>query len=231
MAGIALIGSATLLLPKGLLDRILLIMVAFAAGSLLGGSFFHMLPAALETIGVSTTVFLLFTGGFTTFMLLEQFLHWHHCHRSSVHHREPAAVLILIADGVHNLIGGISVGSMFVMDVRLGITAWIAAAAHEIPQELGDFGVLVHSGWKKKTALLFNFLSGLTFLAGGLLAWAAGTHLHLNVSWMIPFGAGNFVYIAASDLIPQINRGSTLQKQLLHFTAFVVGLFLMYLLF
>jgi hypothetical protein len=99
---------------------------------------------------------------------------------------------------------GLSIAGVFLVDVRLGIAAWLAAAAHEVPQELGDFGVLIHGGWKKRTALLFNLLSGLTFLVGGLVAYAAS--LQLDVRWLVPLAAGNFLYIGASDLVPEVNK-------------------------
>lgn len=112
------------------------------------------------------------------------------------------------------------------MDVRLGMAAWIAAAAHEIPQELGDFGVLIHGGWKKRTALLFNFLSGLTFLVGGLVTYAAS--LQLDVRWLVPLAAGNFLYIGASDLVPEVNKAHSFRINLLHFIMFAVGLGLLF---
>jgi zinc and cadmium transporter len=104
--------------------------------------------------------------GFLIFFGLEQFLHWHHCHRAFAECKQPLTYLILIGDGLHNFLGGLSIAGVFIVDIRLGVAAWLAAAAHEVPQELGDFGVLVHGGWKKRTALLFNLLSGLTFLVG-----------------------------------------------------------------
>src|SRR5690606_11830573 len=111
---------------------------------------------------------------------------------------------------------------VFLMDIRLGIAAWVAAAAHEVPQELGDFAVLVHGGWKKLTALLFNLLSGLTFLAGGLVAY--GVSLQIDVSWLVPLAAGNFLYIGASDLVPEVNKPDALKASLVHFCVFAAGL-------
>lgn len=222
MSAIALIGSLTLLLRKGTLERIVTQLVALAAGSLLGGAFFHMLPAATRTIPDIGTVFLWTMAGFTVFLALEQFLHWHHCHRAAGDCRQPVGYLILIGDGLHNFLGGLGIAGVFLIDVRLGVMAWIAAAAHEVPQELGDFGVLVHSGWSKQRALLFNFLSGLTFLVGGIVAYfAAGRG---SIPFLVPFAAGNFIYIGASDLIPQVNRHDSLAANAVHFASFAVGL-------
>ncbi|HMU46827.1 MAG TPA: ZIP family metal transporter [Chitinophagaceae bacterium] len=230
MAAIALTGSITLILPEKLLQKILLPLVALAAGSLIGGSFFHLLPEAIEQMNNQLTVFVLAVAGFAVFMALEQFMHWHHCHKKLVHHKEPVTILILVADGLHNFIGGLAIGSVFIIDVRLGIAAWIAAAAHEVPQELGDFGVLVQGGWNKKKALLYNFLSGLTFLLGGLVVYFASSRFQVNTNYLVPFGAGNFLYIAASDLIPQINKGETIKKNLLHYFAFIAGILLLFFL-
>jgi zinc and cadmium transporter len=222
MSGIALVGSLTLLLSDRTLKRIVLPLVAFAAGSLLGGAFFHMIPTAVETMGDSLSAYTWILLGFVTFFALEQFLHWHHCHRAESDCRQPLTYLILLGDGLHNLIGGLAVAGAFLIDVRLGLSAWLAAAAHEVPQELGDFGVLVHGGWKKGTALLFNLLSGLTFLVGGLVAYWVS--FGIDVNFLVPFAAGNFIYIGASDLVPEVNKHRDLKNNLVHLLAFSVGI-------
>lgn len=231
MSAIALLGSITLILSKKTFDRILLPLVAFAAGSLIGGALFHMLPVALEQIGNTHLVFLYVAAGFITFLALEQFMNWHHCHKRLTDSKEPVTYLILIADGLHNFIGGLAVGGTFMVDIQLGIFTWIAAAAHEVPQELGDFGVLVNGGWGKRKALLFNVISGLTFLAGGLVVYFASAELEINTDFLIPFGAGNFLYIGASDLIPQVNKEETIKGNIIHYSSFVIGLSLLYSLF
>eukprot|EP00545_Synedropsis_sp_CCMP1620_P001211 CAMPEP_0119026432 /NCGR_PEP_ID=MMETSP1176-20130426/35443_1 /TAXON_ID=265551 /ORGANISM="Synedropsis recta cf, Strain CCMP1620" /LENGTH=292 /DNA_ID=CAMNT_0006982145 /DNA_START=39 /DNA_END=914 /DNA_ORIENTATION=+ len=271
MSCIALVGSLTLFLPPDLLERLLLPLIAFAAGSLIGGALFHMIPAAVEQMGNVTAVYVWMVAGFTLFFAVEQFLNsWHHSHSrpcivpllraseqvgggtsqseeilredeenrqergnttatavpvssnsttqveehscstecgglNQVHLKtKPIIYLILIADALHNFIGGLFVGASFVTDVNLGIAAWIASAVHEVPQELGDFAVLVHSGWGKRRSLVFNFLSALTFLLGGLIAYAASETI--DVAFLIPFAAGNFIYIGATDLIPEVKK-------------------------
>ena len=221
MSAIALVGSVALVLRESTLRRVLLPLVSFAAGSLIGGALFHMIPAALHTLPVLTSLRWVAVG-FTIFFALEQFLHWHHCHRASAECKKPLTYLILIGDGLHNFLGGLAIAGVFLVDVRLGIAAWFAAAAHEVPQELGDFGVLVHGGWKKRTALLLNLISGLTFLLGGLIAYALS--LRLDVRWLVPLAAGNFLYIGASDLVPEVNKAHTVGANLLHFAAFAAGL-------
>jgi len=226
MSAIAMVGSLTLVLKPATLERLLLPLVAFAAGSLIGGAFFHMIPAAIDananTLGISVAV----VTGFTVFFVLEQVLHWHHCHRAQSDCKKPLTYLILIGDALHNFLGGLAIAGTFLIDVRLGITSWLAAAAHEVPQELGDFGVLVHGGWSKRRALLFNVLSGLTFLLGGLLAY--GLSFQMNVSWLIPFAAGNFLYIGASDLVPEVNKHDDHKANAVHLLAFVLGVALLY---
>jgi len=221
MSAIALVGSVTLVLSDSTLKKLLLPLVAFAAGSLIGGALFHMLPTSLNSMAALTALSWVAIG-FLIFFALEQFLHWHHCHRASAECKKPLAHLILIGDGIHNFLGGVSIAGVFLVDTRLGIAAWIAAAAHEIPQELGDFAVLIHGGWKKRTALMFNLLSGLTFLVGGLVTYAAS--FKIDVQWLVPLAAGNFLYIGASDLVPEVNKARSLAASLLHFAVFTAGL-------
>jgi zinc and cadmium transporter len=221
MSAIALVGSVTLLLRPATLDRIVKPLAAFAAGSLLGGAFFHMLPAAAATQELGR-VFLWTMLGFTLFFALEQFLHWHHCQRAGAECRKPLTYLILLGDALHNFLGGIGVAGVFLIDHRLGVTAWLAAAAHEVPQELGDFGVLIHGGWRRGSALLFNLLSGCTFLLGGLATYFASRSL--DVDFLVPFAAGNFIYIGAADLVPEVNKHAGVLASVIHFLAFGAGL-------
>ena len=221
MSAIALVGSVTVFLSEAALKKILLPLVALAAGTLLGGALLHMIPAAIDKNGNQLSIYLWTLVGFTLFLALEQFLPWHHCHRAPSEHR-PLTYLILIADGLHNFIGGLAVAGAFLIDVRVGISTWLAAAAHEVPQELGDFGILIHGGWEKSKALLYNFLSALTFLVGGLVAY--GASFAFDVTFLLPFAAGNFIYIAAADLIPEIKHEEDAKLNTLHFLSFMAGL-------
>jgi zinc and cadmium transporter len=227
MSVIALVGGLTTVLRRSTLERILLPLVALAAGTLMGGAFFHMIPEGgavlTPTVGAAWLL-----AGFTAFLVLEQFLSWHHSHREGGEGKRPVGYLILIGDGVHNFLGGVGVASTFLISPRAGIIAWMAAAAHEIPQELGDFAILVHGGWKRHHALLWNFLSALTFPVGALLAYVAAPAISLG--GLVMFAAGNFIYIAASDLIPEIKAERSSGPALVHLGCFVGGVVLMFLL-
>lgn len=222
MSVVSLVGGVFLFLSDRQFEKVLLPMVAFAAGSLLGGAFFHMLPAYFQIHTNYLLGFLYLTIGYCSFFILEQFLHWHHCNTANSTCRRPLTYLILIGDGLHNFIGGMAVASTFLIDLRLGIITWFAAAAHEIPQEIGDFSVLIHGGWSKTKALVFNFISASTFLLGSMVTYFFS--FDIDLSFLIPFAAGNFIYIASSDLIPEVNKHSGLKSGIVHFIFFIVGL-------
>ena len=233
MCCIALIGAFTFLLSPRRLQQVLIPLVSLAAGSLMGGALFHMIPEGALAMEPRQVGFWLALG-FTAFFALEIFLHWHHSHRLSSRLQryapssEPMGLLILVGDGLHNFIGGLGIASTFLIDPPAGVAAWVAAVAHEIPQELGDFGVLIHSGWSRRRALAWNFASALTFPLGALVAWRFQQLLPLPP--LVLFAAGNFLYIAASDLVPEIKVQSTLSQALASFAWFTTGLFVLWIL-
>ena len=225
MSALALVGGLVLLLPEATLRRLTLPLVAFSAGSLLGGALFHMVPAAVAGSPSPLHSLIWVAAGFALFLALEQFLHWHHCHGGGAPCRDAVGTLVLIGDGLHNFLGGLAVAGAFLVDIRVGVVTWLAAAAHEVPQELGDFGVLVHAGWTPARALAFNFGSALTFPLAGLLAYFLS--FEADVGFLLPLAAGNFLYIAASDLVPQVNRHPGLRRAAVHFVSFLAGLVLL----
>lgn len=226
MSLIAVVGGLFVLLPEATLERWLKPLVAFAAGSLIGGALFHMLPHALAAAGAPRPVMLWVAIGFTTFLALDQLLEWHHSHRVPSEQVQPLGPLLLIADGVHNLLGGLAIGAIFLVDIGAGIAAWSAAALHELPQEIGDFGAIVHAGYSRRKALFYNFLSALTFPLGGLTAYAVGQSIDVHL--LIGLGAGNFIYIAAADLLPEVKRAERLRDSGQRFVCFVAGVALLY---
>jgi zinc and cadmium transporter len=238
MSVIAMVGGLTTLVRPARLERLLLPLVALAAGTLLGGAFFHMIPEGTQSLTpLRAAVWL--TSGFAVFLALEQFLRWHHTHRATADPahaggavqadvRKPVTYLVLIGDGVHNFLGGLAIASTFLIDPRAGVIAYFAAVAHEVPQELGDFGVLVHGGWSRRGALIANAVSALTFPLGAILAYAGSRCF--DIAGLVLFGAGNFIYIAASDLIPEIKSDASSRTAALHFGFFSAGMTLMGLL-
>jgi zinc and cadmium transporter len=227
MSAISLVGGLLVwLLPEDRLRRSLPPLVAFAAGSLIGGAFFHMLPHALTGAAPVDQVMVGVAVGFASFFALDQLLEWHHCHRVPSEHVRPLGPLLLVADGAHNLLGGLAIGAILTVDARAGVAAWIAAALHEIPQEVGDFGAIVHSGYAPKRALLFNFVSALTFPLGCLVAYGAGQHV--DVHFLVALGAGNFLYIAGADLLPEVKRAEQLRDTATRFAFFALGVALLY---
>jgi len=223
---ISWIGLLILFLREDLLKKIILVLVAFSAGSLIGGAFLHLLPEAIEEMGVESNVFLLAIFGFLIFFLLEQFISWHHCHKTPCEHKKPVTYLILIADAVHNFIDGLVIGAAFMVDIEIGLITVLVIAFHEIPQELGDFGILIHGGWKKIRALWFNFFSASTIIIGGLAAYFISATI--DIVFLLPIAAGSFIYISAADLLPEIKHHENIWKNILHFMAFIVGILLIY---
>jgi len=225
MSVIALVGAVTIPLSERSRDRLILPLVAFSAGSLLGGAFLHMIPEATEGSQNHSAVYIWVLVGFTTFFALEQFLHWRHWHEDSAESVSPLSHMMIAGDSLHNLLGGVAVAGAFIVDIRLGITTWIVAAAHEVPQELGKYGVLLHAGWSYGKALLVSLASSLTFLVGGLFAYLVS--VQIDVAFLVPFAAGNFIYIAASDLVPEVNKHHRLSVNVMHFAAFAAGIALL----
>lgn len=227
---LSLIGVLTLLLKEKVLDRILLILVSFSAGSLMGGAFLHLLPKTFNKIGESDTLsaFMFLLIGFSTFFVMEQFIRWHR-YRTTYHSEiKPFSYLILFSDGLHNLIDGFVIAAAFIVSIPLGIITTLAVALHEIPQEIGDFGILVYSGFNKIKALLFNFFSALSAIVGGLIGFFIAGPMGEATIFILPFAAGNFIYIAASDLIPEIKHETETKNSIIHFGVFVLGILVMY---
>jgi zinc and cadmium transporter len=224
MSAIAWVGIFTLGLEERRLKSLLLPLVAFSAGSLLAGALLHLLPEAVGARGSGIGTYLPVVGGFALFFLMEQFLAWHQSHSSAEAVRQPVTYLILLANGLHNFIGGMAIAASFIVSTDVGIITWIAAAAHELPQELGDFGILIRGGWGRTQALIANFLSAATIVPGGLLAYYLSAEI--DITFLLSFAAGNFIYIAASDLIPEVKHDLVLRNNVIHFGAFVGGVLL-----
>lgn len=223
---ITFIGMIILFFKKQLLDKILLILVAFSAGVLMGGAFLHLLPEAIEK-STEIEIFWWLLGGFILLFFLEKVLQWHHCHRSS--HAHTIGYMNLIADAIHNFIDGLIIAASFISGTPLGIVTTLAIAFHEIPQEIGDFGVLLYSGFKKVKALVLNFFVGLIVIFGGIVGYFISGHMEKFTIFLLPFAAGGFIYIASSDLIPEIRKVYKIKESTLTFVVFLSGILVMWM--
>ena len=228
---ISLIGIFTLSINKKLLTKILLIFVSFAAGTLLGDVFFHLLPEAVEEYGFTSHISISILAGIVTFYCIEAFVHWIHCHTpSSSGHKHPVAIMNLVGDGIHNILDGVIIASSFMLGAPVGIATTIAVAFHEIPQEIGDFSVLIYGGFTKGKALLLNFLIGLLAIFGGVVTFFIGESFLEITKYLVPFAAGGFIYIASSDIIPELHKESNTKKKIIQVIFFVLGMLVMYML-
>ncbi len=228
ISALSLIGVVTFFIKKNLLNKIAFYLVAFSAGALLGSAFFHLLPEALEeTEGLSPFMFLVL--GIVLFFVLERFLKWHHCHEDGVCKVHTFTYMSLIGDGFHNFIDGLVIASAFSVNFELGLITTIAVAAHELPQEFGDFGVLIHGGFSRLKALLWNFALSVTAVLGALIGFYLASSIESFSPYLLSFAAGGFIYIAMSDLVPELHKEVKISKAFLSFALFVLGIIFMLL--
>jgi len=221
----AFIGVISFFFSKNFFNKILLFLVSFSIGALLGGAAFHLIPESVEKLSLILTCLLIITG-FSIFFLLETILHWRHCHEKEckIH---PFTKLILYGDAIHNFIDGLIIASAFIISIPLGILTSILIISHELPQEIGDFAVLVYGGFKKKDALFYNFLAQLTSVLGGVIGYFLLSLIKPVAELLLPIAAGGFIYIAVNDLIPEIFREKSLKKIILNLIAIALGLLLL----
>ena len=223
--------SFFLLLSDETQSKILSHGVSFATGALLAVAFWGLIPHAFEEVGsaqiqtLSGTIML----GLLVFFILEKLLIWRHCHSGSCevhgdtdHHdhghshgsHKSAGTMIIIGDSIHNFVDGVLIAAAFLTDVKLGIVTSLAVAAHEIPQEVGDFAILLHSGYSKSKALFYNILASLTTVIGGVLAYYSLADLHANLPYFLAMASSSFIYIAVADLIPTLHKKTDIKTSL-----------------
>lgn len=225
---ISLIGIFTLSINAERLKKVLGFFVSFSAGAMIGDAFIHLLPETVAEYGFGLNVSLLVIAGIAIFFVLEKIIHWQHCHQPvTSEHAHPFAITNLIGDGVHNFIDGMIIGASYLISIPVGIATTIAVIIHEIPQEIGDFGVLLHGGFSKSKAIFFNFISALLSIVGGVLALVLVNYNENLISYLIPFAAGGFIYIASADLIPELHKETKVTKSLIQFTSFLLGIVVM----
>lgn len=225
---ISLVGIFSFLINKKSIKKSILFLVSFSAGSLFGAAFFHLLPEASTDIGLTWQIASFTLLGIIVMFILEKFIFWRHCHTISCkNHVHSFAYMNLIGDGFHNFIDGLIIGGSYIVNIPLGITATIAIVAHEIPQEIGDFGVLLHGGFTKSKALFFNLISSLSAIVGVIIALLL-TNIIPNLTYfLIPFAAGGFIYIAGTDLIPELHKETKISMSILQLIAFLLGIVIM----
>jgi len=220
---LSLVGIALFIFGKKKIDDCLFFLVSIAAGTLLGAALFDILPESVEILDVHAALEFVFVGIMAAFCL-EKLIHWHHHHagREKEHHK-PLGTLTLLGDGLHNFFDGVAIAAAFMVNVPLGITTTIAIALHEIPQEIGDYGLLLYSGFSRTKALAFNLLSALTAVAGGVLFYFfSGISEHLE-GFALAFTAGMFIYIAAADLLPELHKEKSAKKSALQLLLLAAG--------
>lgn len=227
---LSLIGISLFALSHESFHKIVFGLVALAVGALFGDAFLHLLPDAYLDKTHSTEASLFIIAGILLFFVLENFLHWRHQHSDEQGEIEPYGYLNILADMTHNFIDGLIIGASYLVSVKMGIATSLAVMLHEIPHEFSNFGILVKSGFSRWKALFINFLTGVTALMGGLMAWWVGGRLEGFIQILIPLTAGGFIYIAGSDLVPQLHKDVKTFRALFQFLAILAGVGLMLLL-
>lgn len=214
-------GIIPLSLKEDKLRKVLIYFISFSAGALFGDVFIHLLPEAVEASGFTFDVAVYVISGIVVALIVEKVIHWRHCHLPITKtHVHSFAYMNLFGDAVHNFIDGLIIGASYIVDFTVGLATTIAVIFHEIPQEVGDFGVLLHGGFSKRKALFFNFITACTAFIGAIVA------LILNADFsffLLPFAAGGFIYIAGSDLIPELHKECKLGSSLLQVFTFILG--------
>lgn len=228
---VSLIGIFGLSLREEWLKKYIFIFISLAVGALLGDAFIHLIPEAFSEGSSPLLISLLIILGILLFFILEKFLHWHH-HGDDTeeNHIHPVGKLVLFSDGVHNFIDGVIIGVSFLVSIPLGIATTLAVILHEIPQEIGDFAVLLHAGYTKARALWLNFLSALLAIAGLILSLVLGDISQNFIIYFLPIAAGGFIYIAVADLIPELHKTKEAKHSLLQLFALILGILFMVIL-
>lgn len=228
---VSLVGIITISVNEQRLRSVLFVLVSLAVGAMFGDAFIHLLPESFQKSADTLMPSMSVLAGILGFFILEKFLRWRHQHTLESNNRiHPLGYLNLIADGVHNLIDGMMIGASYLISLPLGIATTLAVVFHEIPQEIGDFGILLHAGFTKKRALFFNFMSATLAMLGTTIALLVGSSLESFSSVMLPFTAGGFIYIAGSDLLPELQKELEPAKSTVQLLAMAGGIGLMLIL-
>jgi len=225
---ISLIGVVALSIKQDKLEKILVYFISLSTGTLLGDAFIHLIPESFKESPGKLLTPLSILSGILIFFILEKFIHWRHCHKlPSEKHPHPFSYVILIGDGVHNFIDGMIIAAGFIVSIPIGLATTLAVIFHEIPHEIGNFGSLVYGGFSRMKALVFNFLSALFAVIGALSVLMINFNVSGISEVLVPFAAGGFIYIASSDLIPEMHKHVEIKKSLGQLATFIIGIALM----
>jgi zinc and cadmium transporter len=234
---ISLVGIITLSLQDRLLKKSIFWLVSIAVGALFGDAIIHLIPEAFESIENPANVSLFILAGIISFLVLEKFLRWRHSHDHDCGEEEcspernrvkPLGFLIITSDSVHNLIDGIIIGASYLVSIEVGIATTLAIIMHEIPQEINDFVLLIHAGFSKIKALLLNFISALFAVIGVVVSFIVGSASETFIPLSIAFAAGGFLYIAGSDLVPELHKTSDIKRSFQQLIAILIGIGIMF---
>ena len=227
---ISITGIFFLALKASKLQKIVFVMVSFAVGALLGNVFFHLLPESFEAIENTSVIALLVMAGILTFFVMEKFLHWHHGHKIDDIHVHPKSYgyISLFADGMHNFTDGILIAAGWMASPEIGIATTLAVVLHEIPQEISDFSILIHAGFTARKALLLNFYAALAAILGNVITLSLGSSIESLAIYVLPIAAGGFIYLAGTDLMPELNKDRSKLNSLIQLVMIIAGLLLMY---
>jgi len=226
---LSVVGVLGLLLKHEALNKVLIFLISFSAGSLIGSAFLHILPDVIADGRPALDSFVYLLVGFCFFFVLERFLRWRHCHEEECDTHEHLGWMNLAGGSIHNFIDGMVIASAFAVNPALGWPVAFSIIFHEIPHELGDFGVLIYSGFKKGTALLYNFISAAFAILGVFAVFFLFGASQSFQNFLLPAAAGGFIYIAASDLVPELHREKNNTKAVFSFLVFILALVFMYL--
>lgn len=231
ISSISLIGVITLAIQQSRLQKFLIYLVSFSAGALIGDVFIHLLPELIEENSFTFMTSMYILLGIIVFFIIEKFICWHHCTiPQNEQHIHRFAYMNMVGDVIHNFTDGLIIGASFLVSLEVGIATTIAVILHEIPQEIGDFGVLLHGGFSKMKALFYNFITSLTAVLGTVIALILNTYIENINTFLIPFAIGSFIYIAASDLIPELHKETEVKKSIIQTIMFLAGIGAMMLL-
>lgn len=221
---VSLVGVFSLSLKEESLKKYINFFISLAIGALLGDAFIHIIPEAFEEGLDSGLIGIFIIFGVLIFFVIEKFIHWHHHGEDKeTDHIHPVGKLVLFTDGFHNLIDGAIIGASFLVDFHLGVATTIAVILHEIPQEIGDFAVLIHAGYSKRKALLWNFASALASFGGLMIVFVFGNIFTDISKWFMPIAAGGFIYIAVADLIPELHKTKKMKHSVSHIFIIIIG--------